>query len=114
MKITKEQLKQIIKEEIENLNEISPRTEFTPSGFRGIEEMAKQAEWALDNLEQQFVEPPQEIYTIQKFLEAIKKTSWWNQASGVSGLAFSQMEPEEYKRQHRRVHTPAYKRDIGE
>ena len=115
MKITKEQLKQIIKEEIENLNEISPRTEFTPSGFRGIEEMAKQAEWALDNLEQKFEgEPPQEIYTIQKFIEAIKKTSWWNQAAGVSGQAFSQMEPEEYKRQYRRAHTPAYKRDIGE
>ena len=73
MKITKSQLRQIVKEELEKtLNEISPKTKLLPGGFKGIEHMALQAEWALDNLEQKFEgEPPQEIYIIQQFIEEI-------------------------------------------
>lgn len=112
MKITKKQLKQIIEEELEKtLNEISPKTVFHRGGLKGIEEMAQQAEWALDNLEQKFDKPPEEIYTIQKFLEAIKKISWWGSASGEATSAMHHVEPEEYKKQLRRVHTAAYKRD---
>ena len=75
MRITKKQLQEIIKEELEKtLNEIVPRTKFLSGGFKGIQKMAEQAEWALDNLEQKFLpaEPPQEIYVIQKLLEEIK------------------------------------------
>jgi hypothetical protein len=113
MKITKQQLKQIIKEELEKtLNEISPQTQFLPGGFKGIEKMASRASWALDNLEQKFEgEPPQEIYTIQKFIEAIKKTSLWSLGADVAQSALHQMSPSEYRRQYQRLHTPAYKRD---
>ena len=98
MKISKERLKQIIKEEV--LNEISPRTFKMRGGFKGIEFMSQQAEWALDNLEQKFDgEPPEEIYTIQKFLEAIKKSAWWAQAAHAASSALHQMDPDEYEKQ---------------
>ena len=49
MKITKQHLKQIIKEEY--INEISPQTKTDPGGFKGIISMAEQASNAAENLE---------------------------------------------------------------
>ena len=97
------------------LNEISPKTKFLPGGFKGIEKMARQAEWALDNLEQKFDDdPPQEIDTIRKFVEGIRKTSSWSLAADVAPHALHQMSPSEYSRQFNRSHTYAFKRNVDE
>ena len=126
MKIPKNKLEVIIKEELEGLlNEISPKTQFDPGGFKGIMNMAKQAEWALDNLEMKFEgEAPQEIYTIQRFIESIKKASMWQLAANTAPTALSGKLGDPYAsdaakakvasdltKQVRRAHTPAYKRD---
>ena len=112
MKINKNQLEEIIKEEIVNaLNEISPKTKFLSGGFKGIEKMALQAEWALDNLEQKFDDPPEEIYIIQKFLESIKKAAMWQLGSNEMMYALHSMSESERDKHFKRSHTPAYKRD---
>ena len=113
MKIPKDKLEFIIKEELEGLlNEISPKTQFDPGGLKGIMKMANQAEWALDNLEMKFEdEAPQEIYTLQRFIESIKKAAMWQIAAGEAPTAMSQMSPERYIKQVRRAHAPGYKRD---
>ena len=94
------------------LNEISPKTKFDPGGFKGILTMAEQAGYAIDNLETKFAgDPPEELYTIQRFVESMKKAAMWQIAGGEAAAAMHQMPPEEYTKQVRRVHTPAYKRD---
>ena len=77
--------------------------------------MARQAEWALDNLEQKFSsDPPQEIDTIRKFVEGMRKTSLWSLGADVAQSALHQMSPSEYARQYQRLHAPAYKRNVDE
>jgi hypothetical protein len=130
MKITKQHLKQIIKEEY--INEISPQTKTDPGGFKGIISMAEQASNAAENLETKLLHAsnnaqgalfqddpdgdlPEEIYIIKRFIESIKKAAMWGIGSGTVPLAMSQMGPEEEKRQRQRLHTPGYKRDdLGE
>jgi hypothetical protein len=126
MKITKEQLKQIIKEEY--INEITPSTKTDPGGFQGIIKMAEQAAIAADNLETKITQAtkrsqgplfqddpdydiPEELIVIQRFIESIKKAAMWQSAANVAPSAMHQMDPVEYQRQVKRSHTPAYKRD---
>lgn len=126
MKITKEKLKQIIKEEY--INEIAPSTITDPGGFQGIIKMAEQASIAADNLETKITQAakrsqgplfqddpdydlPEELVVIQRFIESIKKAAMWQSAAGMAPSAMHQMDPVEYQRQVKRSHTPAYKRD---
>jgi hypothetical protein len=126
MKITKNRLKQLIKEEY--INEISPRTKTDPGGLKGIISMAEQAANAAENLETKLLNAsnsvqgalfqddpdgdlPEEIYIIQRFIESIKKAAMWNLGASSVPFAISQMGPEEEKRQRQRLHTPGYKRD---
>ncbi len=125
MNITKQRLKEIIKEEI---NEISKKTEVDPGGINGIIKMANRASIAADNLETKILnvskqaqtplfsdgstnDIPEELVIIQRYIDSIKKAAQWIGAASAVPTAMHQMEPSEYLRQKKRAHTPAYKRD---
>jgi hypothetical protein len=125
MNISKKRLKEIIKEEI---NEISKKTEVDPGGFEGIIKMAEKAALAADNLETKIIRAsktsqdplfqdemghdiPEELVTVQRYIDSIRKAAMWQTATGLAPTAFYSMKPEEYESQYKRLHTPAYKRD---
>lgn len=95
-----------------SINEIAPSTKIEPGGFKGILQMVLQATAAIDNLEHKFDEPPEEIYTIQKYLEGIEKAAKWQMATHEFPTAARGMDPDEYKRMQQKAHTVAYKRDL--
>ena len=115
MKITKEQLEQIIREELDNtLNEISLATKQYDSGFKGISDMAFLAGISADNLAQKFDDEPEELIRIQKLVRGIKQAADWQLGAHEMPTALHQMDPAEKKSAIEKAHTIPYKRDLEE